>query len=90
MVCRVQNHAIDLSFPVLDEALMILVDNSYTTRHVHISGQISRFEFVKLLPEAWITKYEKLHRIFVLYRAKIYQEETWRCVINFDRTYHKT
>ncbi|ESQ51076.1 hypothetical protein EUTSA_v10022984mg, partial [Eutrema salsugineum] len=46
MAYRVQNHAMDLT---------------RISSCIHIPRQIPREELVKLLPESWVTNYEKLH-----------------------------
>lgn len=38
------------------------MDNNHATSYVHVPRQIFRDELVKLLPETWVTNYEKLHK----------------------------
>ncbi|PKI50937.1 hypothetical protein CRG98_028667 [Punica granatum] len=62
MFYRVQNHALDLSLPESEEALIIYVDSLNAPTCINIPRQISRVDFVKLLPETWATNYERLHQ----------------------------
>ena len=63
MVYRVQNHALDIMLPQSsNDALLITVDSHHVPSCVHIPKQISRDKLIQLLPEAWITNYEKLHQ----------------------------
>ena len=63
MVYRVQNHALDIMLPhSSNDALLITVDSHHLPSCVHIPKQISRDQFIQLLPETWITNYEKLHQ----------------------------
>ncbi|KAH0632846.1 hypothetical protein KY284_035632 [Solanum tuberosum] len=58
---RVQNHAMDLSLPGGQDALFLNVDaTNGTTQCTQIPRQISREELVKVLPDSWVTNYEKL------------------------------
>ncbi|WMV58588.1 hypothetical protein MTR67_051973 [Solanum verrucosum] len=58
---KVQNHAMDLSLPSGQDALFLNVDaTNGTTQCTQIPRQISREELVKVLPDSWVTNYEKL------------------------------
>ncbi|XP_023641348.1 uncharacterized protein LOC111831449 [Capsella rubella] len=62
MAYRVQNHAMDLSLPrETEDALLIQLESQHSPSCIHIPRQIPRSELVKLLPESWVTNYEKLH-----------------------------
>ncbi|XP_019087516.1 PREDICTED: uncharacterized protein LOC104724406 [Camelina sativa] len=62
MAYRVQNHAMDLSLPRdTEDALLIQLESQHSPSCIHIPRQIPRDELVKLLPESWVTNYEKLH-----------------------------
>lgn len=63
MVYRVQNHAMDLSLPGGEDALLFSVDERHAASCIHVPRQISRDELVKLLADMWITDYEKLHKV---------------------------
>ncbi|KAG7572281.1 Viral movement protein, partial [Arabidopsis suecica] len=61
MAYRVQNHAMDLSLPRdTEDALLIQLESQHSPSCIHIPRQIPREELVKLLPESWVTNYEKL------------------------------
>ena len=45
-----------------NDALLIIVDSHHVPSYVYIPKQISRDQFIQLLPEAWIINYEKLHQ----------------------------
>ncbi|OWM91473.1 hypothetical protein CDL15_Pgr017391 [Punica granatum] len=62
MAYRVQNHTFDLSLPGSKEAVMILMDSMNAPTCVHIPRQISRQDLVKLLPNKWVTNYERLQQ----------------------------
>ncbi|KAH0665355.1 hypothetical protein KY290_027606 [Solanum tuberosum] len=58
---RVQNHEIDLSPQGGQDTLFVNVDaTNGTTQCTQIPRQISREELVKVLPDSWVTNYEKL------------------------------
>ncbi|XP_019234967.1 PREDICTED: uncharacterized protein LOC109215370 [Nicotiana attenuata] len=58
---RVQNHAMDLCLPGGENALLLNIDATKgNTTCTQIPRQISRDELVKILPDSWITNYEKL------------------------------
>ncbi|CAA0270340.1 unnamed protein product [Arabidopsis thaliana] len=59
---RVRNHVMDLSLPRdTEDALLVQLESQHSPSCVHILRQIPRDELVKLLPESWVTNYEKLH-----------------------------
>jgi len=61
MVYQVQNHALDLNFNNGNEdALFISMQNDQASC-IHVPRQIPKDTLAKLLPETWITNYEKLH-----------------------------
>ncbi|PKI69614.1 hypothetical protein CRG98_009969 [Punica granatum] len=62
MAYRIQNHALDLSLPGSEEALIISVDSVNAPACVHVPRQIARADLVKLLLETWVTNYERLHQ----------------------------
>ncbi|ESQ50485.1 hypothetical protein EUTSA_v10003128mg, partial [Eutrema salsugineum] len=43
------------------DALLIQLESQHSPSCIHIPRQIPREELVKLLPESWVTNYEKLH-----------------------------
>ncbi|KAH0652687.1 hypothetical protein KY289_030365 [Solanum tuberosum] len=58
---RVQNAAMDLSLPAGQHSLFLNIDaTNGTTQCTQIPRKIPRKELVKVLPDAWVTKYEKL------------------------------
>ncbi|KAI8530426.1 hypothetical protein RHMOL_Rhmol11G0057200 [Rhododendron molle] len=60
MAYRLQNHAFDMSLPSsTDEALFLTINAPHQASCVHVPRQISRPELLKLLPESWVTAYEK-------------------------------
>ena len=60
MAYRLQNHAFDMSLPSsTDEALFLTVNAPHQASCVHVPRQISRPELLKLLPESWVTAFEK-------------------------------
>ncbi|CDP21296.1 unnamed protein product, partial [Coffea canephora] len=61
MAYRVQNHALDLTVPGGEDALLIQVDEKNSTSCTHIPRQIFKSDLVQLLPNSWITDYENLH-----------------------------
>ncbi|KAK9723856.1 hypothetical protein RND81_05G030400 [Saponaria officinalis] len=64
MSYRVQNHAMDLSIPRdTNDALFIQLESQHSPSCIHIPRQIPKNELIKLLPESWITNYEKIHEI---------------------------
>ena len=65
MVYRVHNHALDLTLPGTTDALMITADSQNSPMCTQIPKQISNEELKKLLPDSWITNYEKLHQSHV-------------------------
>ena len=62
MVYQIQNHTINLALPITIGALMISVDSHQLPSCTHIPRQISIEELKKVLPNSWITNYEKLHQ----------------------------
>ncbi|KAL3638190.1 hypothetical protein CASFOL_017561 [Castilleja foliolosa] len=61
MAYRVQNHAMDLSLPRdTKDALLIQLESQHSPSCIHIPRQIPRDELIQLLPESWITDYEKI------------------------------
>ncbi|GMN60193.1 hypothetical protein TIFTF001_029278 [Ficus carica] len=65
MVYRVQNHALDLALPGTTEALMITTNSQNAPMCTQIPKQIPTEELKKLLPDSWVTNYEKLHQSHV-------------------------
>ena len=63
MTYRVQNHALDLTLPGGEEALLIRVDEQHSATCTHVPRHISRTDLIQLLPETWITDYEKILRV---------------------------
>ncbi|KAL3643584.1 hypothetical protein CASFOL_014399 [Castilleja foliolosa] len=62
MAYRVQNHAMDLSLPRdTEDALLIQLESQHSPSCIHIPRQIPRNELIQLLPESWVTNYEKIH-----------------------------
>jgi len=62
MVYQVQNHAFDLNFNNGNEdALFISMQNDQAS-YIHVPRQIPKEKLATLLPETWITNYEKLHQ----------------------------
>ncbi|KAH0672759.1 hypothetical protein KY290_024988 [Solanum tuberosum] len=58
---RVQNYDRDLSLPGGQHSLFLDIDATNGTTHcAQIPRQITKKELVKVLPDAWVTKYEKL------------------------------
>ncbi|KAK1392715.1 hypothetical protein POM88_011771 [Heracleum sosnowskyi] len=63
MAYRVENHSFDLSLPRdTDEALFLEIDVQSNSSCIHLPKQIPKDELVKLLPESWVTHYEKIRR----------------------------
>ncbi|KAM7510366.1 hypothetical protein LguiB_009241 [Lonicera macranthoides] len=62
MVYRVQNHSYDLCIPgsSTSEALMLTIDSDASHTAKYVPRQLTRAELVTLLPEVWVTSYEKL------------------------------
>ncbi|KAM7532210.1 hypothetical protein LguiB_035620 [Lonicera macranthoides] len=62
MVYRVQNHSYDLCIPgsSTSEALMLTIDSEASHTAKYVPRQLTRAELVTLLPEVWVTSYEKL------------------------------
>ncbi|KAM7505351.1 hypothetical protein LguiB_004255 [Lonicera macranthoides] len=62
MVYRVQNHSYDLCIPgsSTSEALMLTIDSEASHTAKYVPKQLTRAELVTLLPEVWVTSYEKL------------------------------
>ncbi|CDP22247.1 unnamed protein product [Coffea canephora] len=52
MAYRVQNHALDLTIPGGEDALLIQVDEKNSTSCTHIPRQISKPDLVQLLPNS--------------------------------------
>ena len=61
MVYRVQNHTLNLTLSGTTEALMITADSQDAPMCTQILKQIPTEELKKLLPDSWVTNYEKLH-----------------------------
>ena len=61
MVYRVQNHAMDLTIPGGENALLIRVNEKNSALCTHVPRQITKSELIQLLPNSWITDYEDLH-----------------------------
>ncbi|KAK9665956.1 hypothetical protein RND81_14G149000 [Saponaria officinalis] len=54
----------DLSIPRdTNDALFIQLESQHSPSCIHIRRQIPKNELIKLLPESWITNYEKIHEI---------------------------
>ena len=62
MVYRMQNHALDLTLPGGEDALLIKVDEKHSATCIHVPRYISKSELIQLLLKVWITNYEKLHQ----------------------------
>ncbi|XP_019244421.1 PREDICTED: uncharacterized protein LOC109224287 [Nicotiana attenuata] len=61
MAWRVQNHAMDLCIPRGENTLLLNIDATKgNTMCTQIPRKFSRDEVVKILPDSWITNYEKL------------------------------
>nr|XP_009781133.1 PREDICTED: uncharacterized protein LOC104230095 [Nicotiana sylvestris] len=61
MAWRVQNHAMDLCLPGGQNTLILNINATKgNTMRTQIPRQISRDELIKILPDSWITNYEKL------------------------------
>lgn len=65
MAYSTQNHVVDLSLPVQNDALLITVDINKSTTCTYIPCQIPKEELIKLLPKSWVTNYEKFHQSLV-------------------------
>ncbi|KAH1108579.1 hypothetical protein J1N35_012347 [Gossypium stocksii] len=61
IVYKIQDHAFNLSKHGIGDSLLISVNTNDQPHCVHVPKQISRKELIKLLPEKWVTNYEKLH-----------------------------
>ncbi|KAK5824452.1 hypothetical protein PVK06_019226 [Gossypium arboreum] len=61
IVYRIQDHAFNLSRHGTDDSLLISVNTNDQPHCVHVPRQIPKRELIKLLPEKWITNYEKFH-----------------------------
>ena len=62
MIYKVQNHALDLALPGTTDALMITAYSQNIPMCTQIPKQIPTEELKKLLPDSWITNYEKLYQ----------------------------
>ena len=61
MEYRVQNHAMDLSLPGVNDALMISTDSHNAPIVAQIPKQIPIEDLKRLLPSSWITNYKRLY-----------------------------
>ncbi|KAH1067455.1 hypothetical protein J1N35_032442 [Gossypium stocksii] len=61
IVYRIQDHAFNLSKHGSGDSLLITANTNDQPHCVHVPRQILRKELIKLLPEKWVTNYEKLH-----------------------------
>ncbi|KAH1067380.1 hypothetical protein J1N35_032367 [Gossypium stocksii] len=61
IVYRIQDHAFNLFKHGSGDFLLITVNTNDQAHCVHVPRQIPRKELIKLLPERWVTNYEKLH-----------------------------
>lgn len=63
MIYRIQNHAFDLAIPNphSDSALLLNVNSTIASSCTYVPRQLSRQELTKLLPDSWVTSYEKHH-----------------------------
>nr|QJS95220.1 polyprotein [Petunia vein clearing virus] len=58
---RVQNHAMDLTLPGGEEALFLKIDaGNGATQCTQVPRQLSKEDLIKILPDSWVTNYEKL------------------------------
>ena len=63
MAYLVQNHALDITLPHnQSEALILSVDSNQVPSHIHVPKQLTRDKLTKLLPDAWVSNYEKHHQ----------------------------
>ena len=62
MVYIIQNHAFDIAIPNphSEDALLLKVDSNSAPCCTYVPRQLPRQELVKLLPETWVTTYERL------------------------------
>ncbi|KAG8482389.1 hypothetical protein CXB51_027288 [Gossypium anomalum] len=60
IVYRVQDHAFNLTQHGTGDSLLITVNTDDQPHCVHIPRKISKNELIQLLPEKWVTDYEKL------------------------------
>ncbi|KAG8502654.1 hypothetical protein CXB51_001139 [Gossypium anomalum] len=60
IVYRVQDHAFNLTQHGTSDSLLISVNTDDQPHCVHIPRKISKNELIQLLPEKWVTDYEKL------------------------------
>ncbi|XP_075080258.1 uncharacterized protein LOC142165785 [Nicotiana tabacum] len=64
MAWRDQNHATDICLPGGENSLLSNIDATKgNTMCTQIPRQISRDELVKIVPDSWITNYEKLRKL---------------------------
>ncbi|XP_062089667.1 uncharacterized protein LOC133796203 [Humulus lupulus] len=93
MAYRLQDHALDLSLPTAEEALLVSVDSTQVPTCTHIPRQISTDDLMKILPNSWITNYEMLHqpqKVFQTLTGPSYHKKEDDFVeIIFDRTQTK-
>lgn len=61
MAYIVHNHVFSLALPIQNDAFLISVNLNRATSYAHVLRQIPKKELLKLLPETWVTNYEKLH-----------------------------
>ncbi|KAG8472569.1 hypothetical protein CXB51_034506 [Gossypium anomalum] len=60
IVYRVQDHAFNLTQHGTGDSLLITVNTDDQPHCVHVPRKISKNELIQLLPEKWVTDYEKL------------------------------
>ncbi|KAH1039133.1 hypothetical protein J1N35_040876 [Gossypium stocksii] len=59
--CRIQDHVFNLSKHRSRDSLLITAYTNDQPHCVHVPRQIPRKELIKLLPEKWVTNYEKFY-----------------------------
>ncbi|KAI4389403.1 hypothetical protein MLD38_001633 [Melastoma candidum] len=95
MAYRVQNHALDLNVANNNgDALLIQADyhNSQSPTCLYVPRQISREDLLRLLPERWVTNYERTRqkvKPIQSSEAKYIRERDGTVVIKFNRSHEK-
>ena len=91
---KVQNHALDLTIPGGENALLIQVDEKNSASCTHVPRQISKSDLISLLPNSWITDYESLHtqanEPLESSNSRITQTTEGRISISFDHSHLKS
>ncbi|ESQ50197.1 hypothetical protein EUTSA_v10002254mg, partial [Eutrema salsugineum] len=99
MAYRVQNHAMDLSLPQdTGDSLLIQLKSQHIPSCIHIPKQLPREDLGKLLPESWVTNYEKLHQSSIPIQSvdsSIYRRKNGAIEISFkqqdgEKSWHPT